>query len=367
MTMLGPTGRRWATRVALAGTSAAIGLVATGAVFSPASADAPVKTGWWNFASGGGQAAPGPDVNAGGLRVAVASQQDVSFGAVEYSLPRDASGTLTLSITQMTGNAAAMQNTIVACPTATADWPSGDDQDWSKKPDFSCDSHQFVGQLSSDGKTLLFNVDGGADVTDGTLSLAIVPLHTVQLPAVGTDPGTGTDVTPPFAIDFDKPSASSLTSDAGSSSSDSAPPPPPPVPTTGDSTGSVSAAPPVTGADVTVPPATTDAGGQSPVVAGQPTTTGPGATVPAAAIAPTKTDDNKRNLLLVLLVLLLFAILYTQNATPRVPRPIGPRGRTGDADAAAAVAAVPYPAGFGAPRGLGRFAKQRSEAARPLI
>jgi len=370
MSIFGPAARKWTTRAALATTSAAIGLVATGAMFSPASADEPVKVGWWNFASAGGQSAPAPDVNAGGLRVAVSSQQDLAIGAVAVNLPKDGSGSLTLAITAITGdNGAPSLNNILACPTATADWKAGDDQDWSTKPDFDCSAHHFVGRLSSDSKTMTFNLDGGAETTDGVLSVAIVAEHTTQMPYVGTDPGTGTDLTSPLAIDFDKPNASAFTSDGGSSSSSSDAPAPAPVPAgdTSGSTGSVPAAPPTSGGDVSVPATTADAPGQSPVVAGQPTGTVAGGTAPAAAVGPAKADDNKRNLLLVMLILLLFGILYTQNAAPRVPRQIGPRSRTAGGEAAAAAVAMPYPAGYGAPRGLGRFAKQRTEAARPLI
>ncbi|HMC71891.1 MAG TPA: hypothetical protein VKJ07_22230, partial [Mycobacteriales bacterium] len=115
-----------------------------------------------------------------------------------------------------------------------------------------------------------------------------------------------------------------------------------------------------------VPPATTtDPGtGQTPVVAGsQPTSTG-GATAPVAAVAPAA-KDNKHDLLLVMLVLLLFAILYSQNASQRAPRRLV--GAVAPAAAgAAATLPVPYPAGVES-RGLGRFAKPRSNAARPLI
>lgn len=367
MTFFGTAARKWFGRLALASTSAAIGLVATGAVFAPASADEPVKVGWWNAASAGGQSAPAPDVSAGGLRVAAAGQQDLAIGAVAVNLPKDGSGTLTLTITAITGdNGAPSLDNVLACPTANADWKAGDDQDWSTKPDYSCDARHFVGRISADSKSMTFNLDGSVETTDGVLSVAIVVEHTTQAPYVGTDPGTGTDLTSPLVVDFDKPSATAFAPDGGSSSSSSDVPAPAPVPA-GDSssTGSVPAAPPSSGGDVSIPATTGEAPGQSPVVAGQPTNTNPGATVPAAAIGPVKTDDNKRNLLLVMLVLLLFGILYTQNASARVPRAIGPRGRS--AAAGATAVAMPLAVGYGAPRGLGRFAKQRTEAARPLI
>ena len=365
---------RWVARLALAATSASIGLVATGAVLSPASADAPVKVGWWNFASGGGQAAPAPDTNTGGLRVGVSSSQTLAFGAVEYSLPKDGSATLELKVTSITTNAnAPTLNVIVACPTKDDSWKAGDDQDASTAPAYNCDTRAFVGRLSADQSTMTFQVDGSADISDGVLSLAIVPAHSTAIPYVGTDPGTNTDLTPPFVVDFDKPSANSFVSEDTSSSSGSSgdsSSPPPPAPSSG-STGTTTppvAAPP-TSTDVSVPPATTDVGsGQTPVVAGQqPTGTGnTGALAPAAAQAPAKTD-NHHDLLMVLLILVLFGILYTQQAASqgRAPRTVGGRAPQADGDAAAVVPA--YPVGYYGARGLGRFNKQRAGAARPLI
>jgi hypothetical protein len=366
--------RRWVTRLAIAATSASIGLVATGAVLSPASADEPVKVGWWNFAAAGGQSAPEPDTNAGGLRVGVSSQQTLAFGAVQLNLPKDGSGTLELAVTSITSNSSApVLNQILACPTKDDSWKAGDDQDASTAPAFNCEAFHFVGRLSANQATMTFQVDGSADLSDGVLSLAIVPQHSTAVPYVGTDPGTGTDLTPPFVVNFDKPNSSSFQSDTPSSSDSSgsssdAPPPPPP--TTSDTGSSGTTVPPVAtgGGTVNVPPATTtDPGaGQSPVVAGsQPAATG-GGTAPAAAVAPASNDNNKHDLLLVLLVLLLFGILYSQNAGQRAPRRLGGAAVPATQTVAAASAPVPYPVG-GETRGLGRFAKPRSGAARPLI
>jgi len=370
-----PFGRRWVTRLALAATSASIGLVATGAVLSPASADEPVKVAWWNFAAAGGTAAPAPDTNAGGLRVAVSSQQTLAFGAVQYNLPKDGSATLELKVTAITTNAnAPTLNAILACPTNDDSWKAGDDQDAATAPAFNCDRFHFVGRLSADQSTMTFQVDGSADLSDGVLSLAIVPQHSTAIPYINTDPGTGTDLTPPFAVDFDKPGASSFQSDTPSSSDSSgspsdAPPPPPTTTDTGSGAGTVPPATSGGGGDISVPPATTtDPGaGQSPVVAGQqPVTTGGGA-APAAAVAPVKSDNNKHDLLLVLLVLLLFGILYSQNASQRAPRRIGAGAAAASGAAAeAATMPVPYPVGVEA-RGLGRFSKPRTGSARPLI
>ena len=387
--------RRWVLRTALAATASTLGLVATGTLLSPAVADTPTKVGWW--ASGGGHGTPTPDVNAGGFRVAVLPQGGiVSYGAVEYSIPSDTTGTLELAVTQSTPtppNAPSSPVTFTplgnleACPTKTDSWQAGDNQDIANAPAYDCSTYHFAGALSSDSKTMTFLIDGAADQVPGptgTLSLAIVPVQTTAIYTVGTD--APTDATPPYFVDFDKPSATSLTIDTSSV----VPPPaytPPPAPsgsgtatTTGTTTSAGSAVPSVTlPASGTVSTDTTS--GQTPVVAGQQPTQNYGA-APVAASAPTGMSENRRDLLLVLLMLVLFGILYTQNATGRAPRVLaGPRTAAvpypANAAAGAATGAAAAGAGAGAmaaaltpflpARGLGRFAKPRSGQARPLI
>jgi hypothetical protein len=385
--------RRWALRTAFAATAATLGLVATGTVLSPAAADAPTKVGWW--AKGGGQPNPNPDVNDGGMRVAVGPQAGVvAYGAVEYSVPEDTTATLELAITNSTPTPPSPSGSpvtfsplgnIQACPTKDDNWKSGGNQDMATGPAYDCATFHFAGTPSNDGKTMTFLLDGAAAQTPGTLSLAIVPVQTTAIYTVGTD--AGADTTPPFFVDFDKPTATSMQLDSSSSS----PPPPaytPPPATTSSGSGATTGGattPAVT--SVTVPSGTgtvtTDtSSGQAPVVANQQPAQNYAA--PAAATTPTGPSENRRDLLLVLLILVLFGILYTQNATggartPRVPRVLaGPRAAhatppyPADAAGVAAGAAVPAAAmaaaltPFMPARGLGRFAKPRSGPARPL-
>lgn len=365
--------RRTLGRVAIAGLTASIGLVATGAVLAPASADAPAKVAWWNFVPAG-SAAPAPDAPDGGMRVSVASSQVGSYGALQLAVSKDGGGTLTLKVAQMSGSSSEQLNKILACPTKGNAWKEGGDQDGATAPGYDCEKYHFVGKLDAAGATYTFLVDGSADVTDGVLSLAIVPEQTTGAPVVGTD--TGLDVTPPFVVDFAKPDSDSFTVTSGSSSSSggSTAPPPPPTPT---STGTGSTGP--SGGGTTAPSLPSDSGsvsapttpdaGQTPVVAGdQSAQQQPQATTPIAAQAAqssTGTDDNKRNILFLLLGALAFAFLYTQNQqnahTPRAL--VGPNAQSADDPALAAAAA----AGLMPARGLGRFNRPRSGPARPLI
>ena len=174
----------------------------------------------------------------------MSSQQTLAFGAVQYNLPKDGAGTLELKITAITSNENAPKlNAILACPTKDASWKAGDDQDAATAPAFDCERFHFVGRLSADKSTMTFQVDGSADLSDGVLSLAIVPQHSTAVPYIGTEPGTDTDLTAPFVVDFDKPGANSFQSDTPSSSdssgSSSSPPPPPPTTTDTSSGGTV--------------------------------------------------------------------------------------------------------------------------------
>jgi len=381
--------RRWVLRVAFAATASTMGLVATGTVLSPAVADTPTKVGWW--ATGGGHGTPTPDVNAGGFRVAVGPQTGIAaYGAVEYSIPSNATGTLELAVTQSTptppatppavGVTPAPLGNVVACPTRSDSWTAGDNQDIASAPAYDCSTFHFAGALSNDGKTMTFLIDGAADQVPGptgTLSLAILPVQTSAVYLVGTD--AGTDATPTYFVDFDKPSATSLTIDTSSivPSVPTYTPPPATNGTGGATTGTTTGTTGPAVSSVTLPTGTvsTDTtSGQTPVVAGQQPTQNYAA-APVASTQPTGMSEDRRDLLLVLLMLVLFGILYTQNATGRAPRALaGPR----------AAAATPYPAeaagaaaGAGAmaaaltpflpSRGLGRFAKPRSGQARPLI
>src|SRR5690242_13601633 len=115
-----------------------------------ASADAPLQTAWWNMASGS-SAPPDPATPAGGLHVSAFSNNVLAFGAVEYSMPADASGQLVLQVATAGAPPAVDPNnpsktpsfTFEACPTIGA-WKAGDDQPAAAAPTYDT-KHCFAG------------------------------------------------------------------------------------------------------------------------------------------------------------------------------------------------------------------------------
>jgi hypothetical protein len=373
-------------------------------------ADAPVQTGWWNAASGGGQTAPSPSTPAGGLHIAVQPGAITAYGAVLYALPQGATATLELKVAGSTATPAIDPNSpstapamnVQACPMKDASWKAGDDQSFDAKPAYDCTAHSIVGSLSADGKTLTFLVDSGLETVPGQLNLAILPVQTTGAPGVGTD--LPVDATQPFSLDIAKPDATSLMVTSL-----------PPVPSgggnglggssagagaTGSGGGTGTTGSTGTGAGTgsftggTVPPTVNVAGGgqttttadsgATPVVA--PTNGAPTTATTAANVTPTK-SNTAHNVALALLVLLGLAVVATNTVqVPRTPRRLGGGGgrhaAAYPADAALAgagagvaagaagpvvpAAAMPFMSPFGN-RGLGRFAKPRTTPPRPLV
>ncbi|HET7529360.1 MAG TPA: hypothetical protein VFJ98_00195 [Mycobacteriales bacterium] len=369
------TARRGWRRITAAALLTAAGSLVIATWPSPASADSPVRTAWWNTVSGGGQAAPDPTVADGGLHIAVAPGQVLAFGAVLYELAQDATATLEL---KFSGQGTPV---VVACPTKDSSWKEGGDQPADAAPAYDCSLHSFNGSVSADGTTVTFLLDGSAETTPGELSLAILPYMTHDAPGgVGTQ--LPVDSTLPFSMDVAKPDASSLTITSAA-----------PVPAGGlpNGGGSGGTNPPVTNpgtSGTTSTPGGSSGGAQVPPTLDSgppPATTAtvdntapqvapPAGTVPStSAMAPTsaglpKTDNTAHNVALALLVLVAMAVIATSTSNmQRSPRLIGGAGRhaTGTAVAAAPVAVVAAP--FAGVRGLGRFARERSAPPHPLI
>src|SRR4051794_18953460 len=138
--------RRW-RRMSAAGLLTVAGALVLATWPSPASADAPVRTAWWNTASGGGQSAPAPTAADGGLHIAVAPGQILAFGAVLYALPADATATLELKVS------AEGTPVLQACPTKNASWKEGGNQPSDAAPAYDCSARSYTGSVSADGAT----------------------------------------------------------------------------------------------------------------------------------------------------------------------------------------------------------------------
>ena len=363
------TARRNWRRIVSAGLLTTAGALVVATWPSAASADPAVRTGWWNTVSGGGQSAPSPTAPDGGMHVAVAPGQILAYGAVLYSLPKDATATIEMKLS------AQGTPVLLACPTKTNGWKEGGNQPSSDAPAYDCAARSYIGNVSADGATVTFFVDGSTETTPGQLSLAIVPHMTHDAPAgVGTE--LPVDATQPFSVDIAKPDTSSLTvtslpvTPTGGSGGN----PPPPAtndPSTAGTGTSSSTGGPSTGGQVpptltTGPPAETTTVDTPPQVAAPVTPTTAGAMAPAGAALP-KVDNTAHNMALALLVLVAMAVISSGTQTmQRTPRLIGGAGR----HAVGAAAAAPVAVAMAAPvavRGLGRFAKERTAAPRPLV
>jgi hypothetical protein len=279
---------------------------------------------------------------------------------------------------------------VRACPTTDA-WKAGDDQPMDAAPAYDCSTRSFEASVSADGKTLTFLVDDGGQRTPGQLSLAIIPVLTDEAPGVGTE--VPTDATQPYSLDIAKPDPSSLLVTLSA-----------PLPTSGGSPSTVGGATTTSGgtggggstsgttSGIGTPSLTGSGGlpaGQTgsgvsdapPVVA--PSTPAGTESAPVAVATP-RSDNTAHNAALALLILMAMAIAATGNGQlQRAPRLLGGGARhaaaRGAVAGAAAVGVAGAAAAAGSPdvplvpmspygsRGLGRFAKVRTEPPRPLL
>lgn len=341
-----------------------------GAVVLPASAAAavePDRTGWWNRLSAGGLVVPQPTAQPGDLRVAAGADGPSAYAAVLYTATDATEATLDLTVRSAFGTPE-----IAACPTVTSDFPEGGNQPFDKAPEFDCERSQVFGFPSEDGKTVSFALDESSQVEPGVWSLAIVP-----------QPESTSGV---FSVDFEKPAPEAFVV-----TSTALPEPPPTDPGTG-SGGSTTGGSGSSG-DAFLPgsfdaPPPADMGGtgavDAPLLAGEMPTAGTEATGPAPAVASEAAplaqrfvlarpaaigeDFGAGRRLLALLVLAggSAAVGYAAGQQRPGPRLLGGRARAGMTPTPAVAAGPAVPSAQDRPRGIGRFAKDRTEAPRRL-
>jgi hypothetical protein len=323
-------------------------LVAVGLLgLAPAAhAQSAARTGWWNTATVSGTALPSttaPDE----LHLAQGPAGQLAFAAVSYAGLSYASAELVLHVAA--GSQVGTPH-VVACPTRDDTWKAGGDQPIDAAPAYDCAGRSASAVVGADkaGTTLTFLLDPTLQLAPGTTSLAVVP-------ALGSAP---------FSLDLTAPNARSLSvvpvsAPVGVSPAPSAAPPsqaatdasPPPAgpgfaPGPGQApflTGPLSAVPAPAVAASALPPVV--AAGQAPV-----------SSVPVASVR-LSTSTGRREAA-VLLVAVVGALGYVVAQHRREPLALlGGRARAADPPVGAA----------GPARGIGRFARPRTTAARRLL
>ena len=346
----------YACRLLAAASLASAGFVALSS--SGAHADAPEASGYWTKAqvpSSSPVTVPAPPtVPSGGLYVANDPSGPTAISAVRYVVPEGVEGTLALKIAA--GSTPQVAN-ISAC-TATTSWdpPSGAG-DMANAPKYA-PSTCVIGQLAPDNSVYTFLLSPAQQPKPGTIDVVLIPT-----PAAGPQP---------FSVSFEHPGGDSLATSPApeeeSAPSQSpepvvAPSEPQTAPTVAPSTGTQTYAPASGGSDTAAPILSTPTASK-PVVAPR-TAARPALPAAQPVVAAKVPDDQGQRLLAVGLLLALAAGLWWVGGRPaRPPRLLGPFGNV--AVTAATDVAVTTATTASAARGVGRFARLRTAAARRL-
>lgn len=326
-----------------------IGLAAAivaGPAAGVAGADASQRSAWWNTVSGPGVAAPQPTTADGDLHVAQGPGAPLAFAALMYAGSDAPSVRLVLGLRE---DRVVGTPLVVACPTTTIEWEAGGNQPTEAAPEFDC-TNPAQGAVSEDGTTMAFALDERQQITPGTWSVALVPQPGAQAP---------------FSVDFVQPDQTVFTpapGGGGQGSDDQ------PVVVVDDSSGTPSQPAfdtPSSGmfpATDPAPPAETPTV-QTPEISGPATV--PTATPVAGSAASAARHVTSGERLLALLTLFAGTALvgHSVQQERHTPHLLGGRARTltvplPDADL--------HPAPHERPRGIGRFARMRTEAPRRL-
>ncbi|GAC1599650.1 MAG: hypothetical protein NVS3B21_26350 [Acidimicrobiales bacterium] len=184
-------------RLAMAGSCAAV-------LASPGAAAAVARVERAYFFTGqqsGGMLPPPSNVPPKGLWVRSTAAGTQASSAIRFMLATgETAPTLKLSVHQMAGTPQ-----IVVCPT-TSTWKQGDAQPISAAPRSDCAKGQSVGGVSTDGKTVTFDLSN-IDTSSGRVDLALIPAPPTS-PAAAV-PGTPS-VSPQFEITFEPLSSGSV-------------------------------------------------------------------------------------------------------------------------------------------------------------
>jgi hypothetical protein len=158
---------------------------------------------WWQAESTSGALPPPPSVPDGGLWVSSNATGPQAVSALRVTLdPGDSAPTLTLAVHQA---APPGSLDLAAYPTTSA-WSPGPAQAWSSKPAYEPTGTAAVGQLSSDGKEMKFDLSGLVTGEELNIVLAPTPSTPPPPPPVPAPPAA----TPTFDVTFEKPDAKAL-------------------------------------------------------------------------------------------------------------------------------------------------------------
>jgi hypothetical protein len=306
-------------------------------------ADAPQRSAWWNTISGPGLAAPQPTTADGDLHVAQGPGEPLAFAALMYAGSDAPSVRLVLTLREGREVGTPL---VVACPTTAVDWEAGGNQPAEAAPAYDC-ANPAQGALSEDGTTMSFALDERQQITPGTWSVALVP-----------QPGSNA----PFSLDFAAPDQNVFI--PAERPRQDAPPATDGFPDSGASTpppsfeSSFGSAPPADPAPVAEAPVV-----QTPEVT--PAVPVPAATPAAGSASPGSRHVTSGERLLALLTLFAGTALvgHSVQQERHAPHLLGGRARTltvplPDADL--------RPGPHERPRGIGRFARMRTEPPRRL-
>ena len=375
-------------------------LAAFGAAASPAAALTPTRTAWWNEAPLGLVVSPSP-VQPDQLMVAQGTARPEAVAAVYYSVAGspDAGGALmsvsaTLRLPLDTSSSVGTP-AIEACPIqpSAAGWQKGGAQSGTPPADDCASGKGVPGQVSSDGASVVFTLTPAQQQagSPGVFDLELVPASQTPFQAVFNQPGADDfTMTPPPA----PPAGTASTPGGGgapASGGSSAPAGSGQGAGTtggggtsgGDTSGAVTASPDFNSGDLgsapalaapsvpSTPSATT--GGTGTSASGSTGTSGGVSRVAAGALRPTASGGSggglfggRRTQLLGVWILVDtgLALFLFGSAVERAPRLLGSvAARRGALRAEAGADEV---AAEGEVRGVGRFARVRTEPARQL-
>ena len=176
---------------------------------TPASADGGIETGvWWSEQQAGNPAPLPPSVPAGGLWVQQRQTGTSAESAVRWPVPDGQTpGTLTLAINQAVDPAGSQ---VKACATTDA-WQPVAGGPLADAPKADCGTFGIVGTLSTDGKSLVFDLSG-LTAEGGFANVVLLPGN-APIPVVGaspTDAFVANPVVTTFDVTFLKPESSAV-------------------------------------------------------------------------------------------------------------------------------------------------------------